>query len=314
MFKQVILSCLLVMCAMTALAENHNEDKPKAVQIVPLVQFENLSLTSQQIQSSSVGLLITSENLMFTGLYTQHDFEEPLQYGFPSRYHSIDMLLDGKKDRHQYLGIFKSESDLPVSGGINTYQAAAVYGYEMIRKPNLSVVLGGGLAVGNFGVETSDGENWPVIPVPLVRVNYHTDWLDTKFEFITSPNLSFTLAPKDRVRLTGDFRMDQFRDARDLIYEVALEYHPYSEQDKRGDFAGVSIGIKNDNYGAFNLGNEGEDETLEVHYNSIFAAVDVSVLKFIAGYAFDGQSIYRETRKQDLGEGSYVSVQAMYRF
>ena len=150
--------------------------------------------------------------------------------------------------------------------------------------------------------------------MPLVRVNYHTDWLDTKFEFITSPNLSFTLAPRDRVRLTGDFRMDQFRDARDLIYEVALEYRPYSEQKEQGDFAGVSIGFKNDNYGAFKLGNEGEDESLEVHYNSLFAAIDVSVLKITAGYAFDGRSLYRETQKQDMGEGFFISVQAMYPF
>ncbi|PLX93965.1 MAG: hypothetical protein C0619_03795 [Desulfuromonas sp.] len=224
------------------------------------------------------------------------------------------MLLDGEKGRHQYLGIFKSESDQPVSGGINTYQTAAVYGYEVIDKPDLSLVLGGGIAVGNFGVETSDGENWPLIPVPLVRVNYHTDWLDTRFEFLTSPTLSFTMAPKSRMRLNGDFRMDQSRDSRDLIYEVALEYRPYSEQDKRGDFAGVSIGVKNDNYGAFNLGNEGEDETLEVHYNSIFAAVDVSVLKITAGYAFDGRALYRETQKQDLGEGLFLSVQAMCPF
>lgn len=314
MFKKIIVTCLLVMSAMTAFAETQDETKPKSVQIVPLVQVEYLSLSSQQIQSSSVGLMINSEDLIFTGLYTEHEFEEPLEYGFPSRYHSIDMLLDGKKGRHQYLGIYKSNSDQPVSGDINTYQAAAVYGYEMIKRQNLSLVLGGGLAVGNFGVETSDGENWPVIPVPLMRVNYHTDWLDTKFEFLTSPNLSFTLAPKDRVRLSGDFRMDESRDSRDLIYEVSLEYRPYSEQNKRGDFAGVSIGFKNDNYGAFNLENEDEDETLEVHYKSLFAAVDVSVLKVTAGYAFDGRALYRESEKQDLGEGFFISVQAMYSF
>jgi len=314
MFKQIIFSCLLVMSAMPAFAEIQYEAKPKSVQIVPLAQFEHLSLTTQQIQSPGVGLLIKNEDLMFSGLYTQYVFEKPLQHGFPSRYQSIDMLLDVKKGRHQYLGIFKSASDQPVSGGINTYQAAAVYGYEMINKPHLSFMLGGGLAVGNFGIETSDGKNWPLVPVPLVRVNYHTDWLDTKFEFMTSPNLNFTLAPRGHVRLNGDFRMDQFRDERDLIYEVALEYRPYSEQDKLGDFAGVSLGIKNDNYGAFQLGNEADDESLEVHYKSLYAAVDVSVLKISAGYAFDGRALYREKLKQDMGEGYYVSVQAMYPF
>jgi hypothetical protein len=314
MLKQIIFSCLFGLYAMTAFAGNNNDKKAEVVQIVPLVQFESLNLSSQQIRSNSAGFMINREDLMFTGVYTQHRFGEPLQHGFPRLYHSIDMLLDVKNERHQYLGIFKSASDQPVCGGINTYQAAAVYGYEMINRPNLSLVLGGGLAVGNFGVETSDGKNWPLIPVPLLRMNHHTDWLDTSFEFITSPNLSFILAPKGNVRLCGDFRMDQSRDARDLIYEVALSYHPYSEQDERGDFVGISIGFKNDNYGEFNLGNQGEDETLEVHYKSLFAAVDVSVLKFTAGYAFDGRALYRGTEKQDLGEGYYASVQAMYPF
>ena len=73
-------------------------------------------------------------------------------------------------------------------------------------------------------------------------MNYHSDWLDAKFEFLTSPNLSLTLAPKNRVRFTGDFRMDQMRDSRDPIFEVALAYRFYSDQDEMGDFAGFSIG------------------------------------------------------------------------
>lgn len=314
MFNRIFCFCLLVLYAQMAFAGTHNEDKPKSVQIVPLAQFENLSLTSQHIQSSSVGLLINSEDVQFAGLYTQHVFEEPLQYDFPRRYHTIDSLLDVKDGRDQYIGIFKSESDQPVSGGINTFQAAAVYGYEMIREPHLSFVLGGGIAVGNFGLKTSDGKNWPLIPVPLVRMNYQSHWLDAKFEFLTSPNLGFTLAPKDRVRLTGDFRMDQMRDSRDFIFELALAYRPYSGQDEKGDFAGLSIGFKNDNYGAFQLGHKDEKESIEVHYKTVFVEIDVSVLKITAGYAFDGRILYRETQQQDMGKGSFLSVQGMYPF
>jgi len=314
MYKQIICFCLLAIYAMTAYAENQNEDNLQAVQVVPLVQYENLTLSSQSIRSSSAGVLINSTDVQFVGLYTQHVFEEPLDYDFPRLYHTIDTLLEMIHGRNQYIGIFKSESDQPVSGGINTYQVAAVYGHEMIHEPNISFVLGGGIALGNFGVKTSDGKNWPLIPVPLVRVNYHTDMLEAKFEFLTSPNLSFTLAPKNRLRLTGDFRMDQFRDSRDLIFEVALAYRLYSDQAEMGDFAGLSIGFKNGNYGAFKLGHKGEDESLEVHYKSLFVAIDVSVLKITAGYAFDGRTLYRETEKKDVGEGSYISVQGMYPF
>jgi len=314
MFKKIIIFILLVVYPIISFADNLNEPKPDDMQIVPLAQFENMILTSQHIESSSGGLLINSEDMMFIGLYTQHQFHEPLQYDFPNRYHTIDMLLDVKDGRDQYLGIFKSQSDKPVSGGINTFQAAAVYGYEMIDEPHLSVVLGGGIAVGNFGVKTPDGKNWPIIPVPLARVNYHGDWIDAKFEFLTSPNLSFTIAPKGHVRLTGDVRMDQMRDSRDIIYEVALAYRPYSVQDEMGDFVGVSLGIKNNNYGAFQLGHKDEKESIETHYKAVFVELDVSVLKLTAGYAFDGRSLYRETQKQDLGKGMYMSIQAMYPF
>jgi len=314
MLKHMTFLCLIVLCTTTALAGNRNEAEPKAVQTAPLAQYEYLGLTSQSVQSSSAGFLVKGANVQFVGLYTQHVFKEPLKYGFPRRYHSIDTLLDGSRGRHQYIGIFKSESDQPVSGGINTFQAGAAYGYEMVRNPNLSFVFGGGLAVGNFGIKTADGKNWPVIPVPLVRLNYHSDWLDAKFEFLTSPNLSFTLAPRKRVRFAGDFRLDQFRDARDVIFECSLAYRPYSEQDEQGDFAGLSIGFKNDNYGVFNLGHEDEEESLEAHYYSLFASADATVLKISAGYAFGGRALYREREKQDLGEGFFVSVQGMFPF
>ncbi|MBF0194926.1 MAG: hypothetical protein HQL71_10215 [Magnetococcales bacterium] len=314
MFNKIFFSCLLVMFPVVSFAQDQSETNLKPVQIVPLVQYENLSLESQNIQSSSAGLQIIGTDVQFIGLYTQHVFKEPLNSGFPRRYHTIDVLLDGKNGRNQYLGIFKSESDKPVSGGIDTYQAAGVYGYEVIQKPNFSFVLGGGLAVGNFGIETDDGENWPVIPVPLVRLNYHSDWLEAKFEFLTSPNISFTLAPKDRIRLTGDIRMDQFRDTRDIIFEVALAYRPFSNKNEMGDYTGIALGFKNDHYGPFKLGNKEEEESIEVHYYSLFAEFDISVLKITAGYAFGGRSLYNETDKLNLKEGSYVSVQGMFPF
>lgn len=310
----MILSCLLLIYSMAAFAQNQNETDSNAVQIVPLVQYENLSLTSQSVQSASGGLLINGSDFMLVGLYTKHVLKEPLRYGFPRRYHTMEALLDGRKGRHQYLGIFQSESDQPVSGGINTFQAGVVYGYEMIQKRNLSLVSGGGLAVGNFGIKTSDGKNWPLIPVPLIRLNYHSNWLHGKFEFLTSPNLSFTLAPAGRVRFMGDLRMNQLRDARDIVFECALAYRPYSSRGEQGDFVGLSVGTKNHNYGAFNLGNKGQKESLEVHYYSLFAALDVSLLKISTGYAFGGRSLYRETQKQKMGEGLYVSVQGMYPF
>ena len=223
--KEYIFAALIVFTVAAAAFAEDTDNKEKAnVNLIPLLQYDYLSLDSQEIRSSSAGLILDSDDLMFIGIYSRHELGDELPYGYPDLYHTIDTLLDGKKDRHRYIGIFKSESDQPVSGGLSTYQAAAVYGYAVSRGPGLSLVLGGGLALGDFGIDRSNGEPWPVIPVPLVRMKYGSRWIDAKFEFLTSPNFSFTIAPKSRIRFTGDFRMVQSRDMRDLIFECALAY------------------------------------------------------------------------------------------
>lgn len=314
MKKNISMLVILFMISTAAIAEEQNNTTKDEVKIIPVVQYDYLSLDSQSIQSPGTGLILQSDDVMFVGVYTRHTFGEELSYDYPDVYHTIDTLLDGKIERHQYLGIFKSESDLPVAGGLHTFQAAAVYGYEVIAGGQLSLVLGGGLAVSDFGIERSNGEPWPVIPVPLVRMNYSAEWIKAKFECITSPNLSFTLAPESRLRLSGDLRMDQTRDMRDLIFDVALAYRFFKPGHEMGDFAGVSAGFKNDNYGAFCLKGKDGEESIEVHYYSVYGTLDLSLLKITCGYAFNGRELYREEYKVDAGSGYYVSVQGLYQF
>ncbi len=281
------------------------------VQIAGLFQQDSVSLDSQSIRSSSLGVVYEKEDLSFVGIFTQHDMDAPLKYGYPNQFKSIDMLVDGKKDDYHYIGIFRSESDQPVSGGLSTYQIGTAIGYEISRTENMSVVLGGGVAVGDFDIETSGGKTWPIIPVPLVRINYESEHLNSKFEFLTSPNFSFTLFPDKQLRMTGDIRIDQFRDSRDVIYELNLGYRFFHEKSEHGDFAGISIGIKNDSIGEFTLADTKGDETFEVHYNSLFATLDLSLIKITAGYAFNGRQLYQGAVKETIGDGKYFSVQCV---
>jgi len=313
--KRYISSILIALTlTLQVYAEDKESKEPEGVKFIPLFQYDYLSLDDQSINSTSAGLMINSEDVQFIGIYTNHSFNEDLLYDYPQVYHTIDTLLDGKKERHRYIGIFKSESDMPVTGGLSTYTAAAVYGYEIVQGDKFSFVLGGGLAAGDFGIERSNGEPWPVIPVPFVRMKYGSDMIETKFEFLTSPNFSFTLAPKSKIRFTGDFRMDQARDIRDLIFECALAYRFFSADHEMGDFAGVSIGVKNDNYGAFSIGDKDGEEALEAHYYAVFGALDLSLLKITGGYAFGGRELYREDETRDTGKGYFISVQALYQF
>nr|HPJ35832.1 hypothetical protein [Spirochaetota bacterium] len=177
MRKNILILFTVLSLAAGAVAAENKGAEDEGIKVIPLIRYDYLSLDSRSIKSPGAGIVVNSEDVMFIGTYTRHSFGDPLLYGYPEVYHTIDTLLDGKAGRHQYLGIFKSESDKPVSGGLHTFQAAAVYGYEIIAGNNLSLVLGGGLAVSDFGIERSDGEPWPVIPVPLVRMNYNSEWI-----------------------------------------------------------------------------------------------------------------------------------------
>jgi hypothetical protein len=139
------------------------------LQVIPLAQYELLSLESQTVHSPGAGVVVVGEELVLIGLYNHHLFTQDLDFDYPDTYHSIELMADGRRDRHRYLGAFQSRSDRPVVGGLRTFQAVAVYGYEVVQQPRFSLVLGGGLAVSDFGIETAGGNPWPLIPVPLIR-------------------------------------------------------------------------------------------------------------------------------------------------
>ena len=306
MHQYTFVISLLVFAPLIAFAEE--------VTIAPLAQYEMVDLTEQSIRSVSAGIAVNSPAISFVGLSTWHTFEQPLMQDYPNRYQTIDGLLEGSVGRHRYVALIKSESDRPVSGGIHTYQAGVLYGEEVIKSDTLSVVLGAGIAVGDFGIRTADGKNWPVIPVPLVRMNYHADQIDASFDFITSPSLQLTYRWTDHLRLTGDMRMDRMRDMRDLIFTGAVEYHPFTPQAEQGDFAALLLGFKNDSYGPFVLGGKEKTESIETSYYALFVAVDLTVVKMSAGYAFGGRELYDETEKRDIGEGIFFSLNALYPF
>ncbi|MCF7914798.1 MAG: hypothetical protein K9L66_06520 [Spirochaetaceae bacterium] len=311
--KKKGLALLLILCMVTTvLAARENEEKSRIednnekseaqVHFLPLVSYDFLSLESQTIHSPGTGLMIAGENTMAVGLYTFHSLKNASSNVYPTVYHSLEFVLDGEKNRHAYLAVFKSESDKPVYGGLNTFQGAAVYGYHLFDGPRLSLVLGAGLGVGDFGIETANGTPWPLLPVPLIRFNYTTEWVETSFEFLTGPNLTFTIAPEKRIRFTGDFRMDQFKDIHDLIFESALHYRFFSADHPMGDLAGVSIGLKNEVY-EFQVA--GEEEPQEIQYYALFGTIDLTLLKISGGYAFSEGS---------EKSGFFLSLQGMYRF
>jgi membrane protease YdiL (CAAX protease family) len=116
------------------------------------------------------------------------------------------------------------------------------------------------------------------MPLPMIRFGLDTQWFASTFDFITGPIFQFTLAPKERIRLTGEMRMETY-DLAHLDCEFALWYRLFSTEHKMGDFAGIGLGFKNGLVGFDLSRNINTEKTFELQYNSIFAAVDLSILK-----------------------------------
>lgn len=289
------------------------------VQIIPLAHYQRLSLASQTVHSPGAGVVVGGENLLLVGLYSRHVFERSPAFSYPDTYHSIQLMVDGAHARHRYLGFFKSESDRPVIGGLQTFQMAAVYGYEVVQLPRFSLVLGGGLAVNDFGIETAGGDPWPLLPVPLVRAAWESRLLKANLDFITGPNVHLTLVPQSRLHATLDARVDQLRDERDLIFEGALVYRLFAPDHRFGmlsDLAYLAVGIKSDvhefNLGAGTKAGTGSgDESLELHYYALFGRIDLTLVTVSGGYAFDSRVRYRESVSESSGEGWFISVSAL---
>lgn len=272
---------------------------------VPMIGYEILSLDSQHVQSTSLGGAILAPEATFVGLYSYRFFDSEPAPDYPDYYHAMDLLYDALPGRHQIVALLKTESDQPLYGGIKTFQTAAVYGYEVISRPRTTLALGGGIAVADFGLD------WPLLPVPFIRLGHQSRLVDTSFDFITGPNLGLTLRPESHLQLRGDMRIDEFRDVRDLIFEVALEYRFFSEGTARDSFAGVSVGFKNDALG-FVAADSGDE--YQLHYHALFGEVDLGVLTLTGGYAFDGRSRYGEEVAAGAGEGFFLAVQGLYMF
>jgi hypothetical protein len=286
---------------------------------MPLASYEFVNTEDIQIHTPALGFGIMKgkQDVPFTEVYNQFSIIAMYQsfifkeasYSAPKNYHNIDFLFDGRMERHQFLAIFNADSDKPVAGGLHTFSAAIGWGYELLRHTGISFILGAAIAMNDFGIDLPNGEPLPVLPLPLARVTFKTEWLAGSFDFLTELTLQLTIAPNQRIRLTIE-AMSNFQN---VLGEGILWYRLFSREHPLEDFAGIGIGIKNGGYG-FNL-SEVRGKTFEYQYTSVFGVLDMSFVKASAGYIFDSREIYdRGDITKNAGKGYFVSVFGAYQF
>ncbi|MDR0302756.1 MAG: hypothetical protein LBI04_10655 [Treponema sp.] len=314
----ILLSCVIAANVFGQEEEKTGQAKNPFVFFLP-AGYDYFHFESQSVHSfaAGAGFLSGEQNIHFTdverrffgvALYQPFFFKDKPQDGVPKNLHRIEALFDGRINRHQLLVIFKSAADKPVTGGLSTFQAGAGWGYEVVRQPHISLIIGAALGVSDFGITLPSGASLPVLPLPLVRLDIDTQWLVSSFDFLTGPNLSFTIAPKEKLRLTADMRMDKYRNINDLIYEYTLVFRLFDTRHKLGDFAGIGAGFKHDITDFF----MSRDATLfELQQTSVFAAIDLSILKIQTGWIFDSGYLVDGKHRGSPGKGWYVSIQGM---
>lgn len=307
--QKTVISLIILVSGFTLTADT-DEEKNKT-DIIPLIAYDYLSLDKQSVHSPGGGIILKNEETMFVNIYQFHKFNHNFQTKSPDKYHTIDSLFDMKKNNHQYLALFKSESDKPIFGGLHTYQTAAAYGYQFFQVESFSFIFGGGFAIGDFGIERDNGKAWPIIPVPLIRIKAVNNYFDFSLDFITGPNINLVIAPESQIRLSGDFRIDRFRDSRDLIFDCALHYRFFPKNHEYGDIAGVSAGIKNDE---LNFDISENKDSVGVQYYATYGKLDLSLIQITGGYAFKGIERHKEEEPIEIGSGFYISFQALYQF
>ncbi|SIQ36124.1 hypothetical protein SAMN05920897_107140 [Alkalispirochaeta americana] len=274
-----------------------NPEKPQPPLIIPLFTYRTLSVSDQTLHSPGSGIVFLAEDHLLAGTYSRTTWSTTPGTNRDKDYHTLEFLYDGARRKHRYLTVLQSASDKPIHGGTDTFQAAALYGYEIFATPSTSIVLGGGLGISDFGLKTPNGQSIYALPLPLIRLTHEDPRYHLSLEFITGPTINLTLAPEENLRMTWNLRfdLDQLRDERDLFYEIALHYR----------FA--SLGIQNETI-SFDLA--GEKDPLESTFYSAFAEVDLILLKLRAGYAFDTLLRSVGTTEQ-TGDGLYLSLQGL---
>jgi hypothetical protein len=292
--------------------------------VLSRLSYDYVKTGDQEIHSPGLAFGITKgvadvpfnevhKQFQVMALYQPFFFRNDLLYVAPQTYHRAKLMLDARWERHQLLGLFSSETDKPLAGGLSTVKAGLGWGYELLRYSNLSLILGVLVGVADFGIDLPSGDPLPILPVPLIRFSYKAEWLTASLEYLDSPSLNFTIAPGKPVRFTGNMTIVEYRGIEDLLGEGVLWYRFFaSGSHSLGDFAGIGLGFKNETM-YFNVASE-RGKTFEQQYTSIFGMIDISIVQLMVGYIMDSRTFYDRTEKRNSGKGYFISVLGQYRF
>jgi hypothetical protein len=221
-------------------------------------------------------------------------------------------MADKRIGRHSIFGILVSETDKPIYGGLRSIVVGGGYGYEIVRKEKLSLLLGADIALMDFGIDLPNGDPFPVMLLPRIQFAMQKPWLDFAFTFIKEPVVDITLFPHSRFRFKTIFSIPfGLRDAQDFRFDTLFMYRLFSPDSKMGDFAGIGIGFKHSGFGTTLAEN---DKYYDIIGYSVYGKIDVSFLQISGGYLFSGKESYDKDKRRNVGDGFYLNAMLAWQF
>jgi hypothetical protein len=293
----------------------------EGLKIIPLLNYEFVSLEDQQYHAPGGGLLVLhdpplseKDNNLLIGIFYKPYILKEIPPGYAEMYHDVDFIIEKKTGRHLMQGIFTTYSDKPVYGGLHTTYSSLGYGYELIRKKNLNLTLGLSLGFGDFGINLPNGTMWPILPRPIVKFAFNSPYINLAYDY---PEFQFVLLPDRRVRMTGSVGLEtfSFHDIHDLRFNSILWYRFFDKDSAVGDFLGIGLGVQNvgqNDATDFVLGKK--DKKYDINYYSVFGVVDAGLVKISGGYIPYSREVYDADYSRPTGRGFFVKVEMQYQF
>jgi hypothetical protein len=311
---------LFLLLLLAASSIMYAQEAAKDWNLLTMLNYEYVSIGEQRIHFPTAGIMFnqgmnsrtaeTQNTFSIAGIYTPFIAEE-LKDDYSNLYHTMNIIADKRINRHSIFGIILSESDKPFYGGTRSFIAAAGYGYEFIRKENISLLLGANAGFLDLGIEIDD-EPFPFMILPRVAFNMKTSWMHFSATFLNKPIFDLTFLPESKIRLITNLTIPlSIRDVQDLQFDTMIMYRPFSKDSKMGDFAGIGLGFKN---GGFGMSYAKKDTSYDIVYNSIYGKLDISFFQFSAGYLFNGVESYDYDNRDTIDDGFFINAMLAWQF
>lgn len=307
-FHQLMLAIFMLALALIAVQVRADD-----TQWIPLAHHEHLKFDAQSVQVNGLGLVVQADDDVFVAMLNHQNVRGLSNESVPANKNSLELVADIKTRRHQYLAVLKGEFEQFSKMELGDFQVGGAYGYQWLTQPQFSVVLGAGLFVAGHSAQGEES-GLALMPIPLIRINHQSDWVAAQFEFLGSPSIAATLAPKQKLRIKLNANMDQIGSWDDLAHDVAIAYRPFAQTSAIDDFAELAVGFKRDAFATLDGKSGNEFSQRKLQYHAIYSELDLSLLKLTAGFAYEGQMRNADKTEAQLAEGFYFSVQGMYAF